>query len=446
MPEADKGGIDLRPYLSLLKRNAWLIAGVVLVTMVGSLALESLRADAPSEVEDQGGATEATVQVLLQPPPTGSVDPNRPLDLLAEAQVATGTEEVLSAISEATGESVEVIRQGLTATPGPGVSTLLISFGPSERADDIAREVATAYLSYRASLLREDLARVEGLFGARIRTVRRALTGETDPGVRAALIGRLVALEEEKAELALVGDRGDRIITGGSSVIAGATPSPPATGVAPPTPSSTSLPRSLLAALVVGLLLGVGLAFIREHLEGHLHDESEVRSMLPVILGSAPNETGLQRILIALEAMFGSSPFAISVSTASDDESSTELANELANHAARGGRRVVMSAHETQAAGSAERSGVAIVTSPDDRVSAMSDYEQHVADLRNAYAVSVVDSGAVSASAAPAAVARFVDVVAIQVTLGVTKRANLIEAIRELETAGATRVAGILRT
>lgn len=459
MPEAETGGIDLRPYIAVLRRNAWLIAGVVLATVVATIVLEGLRADpagegdsdppAPLEMSDPTDGPETVVQVVLQPPPTGSVDPNRPLDLFAEAQVAVSS-HILGSVSEATGVTIEELRAGLRVTPGPGLSSLLISFDPSEEGSgEVAQEIAAAYLSYRERQLAQAVARLESLFAARIKSVRRALVGEDDPGLRAALIGRIVALEEERAELHLISGRRDQIITDSQINLASPMPTAPRLVAPAPTPTSMPLPRKLIAGSIIGLLLGIGLAFIKEHLQGRIWDEDEVRSVIPLVLGHVRRgdlEDDLRKVLITLDAMFRSAPYVVSVTTAAEDESSSDLAHALAGVATRIGAPSILSRSEAQAQ-SANGPEVTVVANPDDsRSIALSDYENLVTDMRSNRSVGIVDCGPVSAGATAASTARFVDVVVIQVTLGVTRRAHLIHAVRELELAGAARVGAVLRT
>lgn len=464
MPEAETGGIDLRPYIALVRRRAWLIAGVVVAT-VAAAGLVQLGGSDPPDIgaapstdptgsvgpSDQVGR--AIVQVLLQPPPTGSIDADRPLDLIAEAQVV-GSRDVLTAASRSLGEPLDVIETGLSVSPGPGLSTLLISFVSADMDPRVvANEVAEAYRSYRAELMRVDLNRVEKLIDRRVSAIREALDQREDAVVRATLTGGLLALEEQRVDLALLRGTRDQVIGEPVASLTTPIPSPSAAVTAPPlTSAPTSPTRTLVAALVIGLALGTGLAFLREHFDERIYDEKEVRSIVPLVLGhmregETTREEDLRKMIISLEAMLGSDPYVVSVATAADDEPSSDVALGLAEVGAKGGKHVVLSALQTQGSTSPEHPDLTVVAGPDERKSfALRDYEEYVAGMRSNYSFGVVDSGPVTTRAAAASVARFVDLVAIEVTLGATKRARLIQAVRELDLAGATRIGAILRT
>lgn len=464
MPEAETSGVDLRPYAAVVRRRAWLIAGVAVAAAVAAGLVELNRPDAPdlgagatpSPMHSSPGGTaqQTIVQVLLQPPPTGSIDPDRDLDPAAEAQVV-GSRAVLSAASDSLGEPVKVIKAGLGVSPGPGLSTLLISF-TSEDTDPgaAATAVVEAYLSYRARLLRIDLNTVEKLLSRRLSNIREALVNEGDSIVRAALTGRFLALEEQRAELALLRGTRDQVIGGPVGSIPTPTPSPSPTALSVPAPSPS---RTLLAALAIGLLLGTGLAFIREHLDGRIYEADEVRSLVPSVLGSVRfqpsssqagpfSEDGLRKILIAADATLGPSPYVMCVTCPSAAESSSDLALALARVATMMGSRGILSTSATHQQ-MVDDPDVTVVVNPDESGSiAFSDFENHVNDMKRKHSVAIVDSGSVSTGTTASSVARFVDLVAIQVRPGVTKRSELIDAVRELELAGATRVAAIVTT
>ena len=163
-----------------------------------------------------------------------------------------------------------------------------------------ANAVAGAYLDYRRDEAVEDILAARADLEQRAAGLRAELEeleaggDEIDEIERGAVVSQLSAVV---AQIAEVGG-GSAGVAGGGSVLAAAE-----------VPSSPVSPRPLRTgalALVLGLLLGVGLAFLRDHIDDVIRDEADFKRAtggLP-ILGRIPHwedPEGGERLATVLE-------------------------------------------------------------------------------------------------------------------------------------------------
>lgn len=293
MPENDgAGGGDLREVLAVLRRRKWT---VVLATVTAVAAAVGL-----SFAQDRVYRAEA--QVLLGETEAGS-SVDLPADVPGNLRRSVQTEIQLL-------ESVPVrdlVRQELGVSRAPEVDARAIGQSDvielrsrsddPQRAADVANAYANAYVTFR-----------------REREVRRLNNAAEE--LKARLTGLQVQIADLDARIAADGDdaadlRSQRDIVLQQQIgltqrltllqAEGALDSSGAQVVAPAAvPTSPVAPRPVrngVLALAIGLLAGVGIAFVREHLDDSLaarRDLAEVGPDTPVV-GTVPKVQAWKR-------------------------------------------------------------------------------------------------------------------------------------------------------
>jgi len=249
---------DLRTYLQILRRRYyWVVAAVVL-----------LGAAAGGYSVAQPKQYTASAQLLVQPttgtlPSAGSQQVISPTDVLTELQLLT------------TAPVKEAVRHQLGSEPSVSASqvgqTNVIAVAATSKSPMLAAKIANAYanafVAYQLAVTNANLATAEGQLQSQIAAIDAQVaslskSASTSPQAGALLVQE-TALKEELATLQVSG----AVSGGGVEVV---TPAK-----APTSPSSPKPVQDTLIAAIVGLLLGIGIAFLFEHLDDAVYSKEE---------------------------------------------------------------------------------------------------------------------------------------------------------------------------
>ena len=253
--------------LTVLQRRWWIIALCVVIVPIVAFVFSKSQTpvySASSEVLLTQQNLAATI--------TGTVDSS----INRDAERITGTQAELARAPEVADQTVAVTGGGIsgedllanssvTASSASDLLTFDVRNGDAELAGGLATEYARQYIAYR---LRLDTAAIESArkdLSGRIRQARES----GDPALLASLtdtaqtLQTLQALQTANAILVRPGSIGEQ--------------------------TSPKPLRSLLLGLGVGLILGIGLAFLRESLDTRVRSAEEISERLELpLLGRLP--------------------------------------------------------------------------------------------------------------------------------------------------------------
>lgn len=284
----EQGGspVDLRQYLGVLKTRKWTIVLTTLL-VVGVALLVSFR---------QTPRYEAEARLLVKPIPTGEgfqITPN----LLTEGELVQ-SEPVARLVAADLGSSLAPsdLLRSLSVDSIPTSEVLILTYNSTDPAiaQAAADSFATNYIAYKQETARRSLGVVQEAIERQLNRALRNLTrvAEALREARAAK-DRVQAptLEAQRAQLTtrigLLQQRLDdlnpdlAISLGGGEVIEPAE--------LPVEPSSPNPLRDGAAAMVFGLLLGTGAAFLRDRLDDRFRGRADVeRTIDAPVLATVP--------------------------------------------------------------------------------------------------------------------------------------------------------------
>lgn len=257
-------------YVETVRERKWLVLAVTALTMLVAIAYlvqaeKTYTATAELLITPVNGGEDATLEgvTLLRE----SSDPTRGIE--TGAALVT-TRSVGERVKRELGldESVEALGADVSATPVAGSN--LVSVSAEEGSAELAAEVANSYaknaITDRDAKLRAQLRPV-------IEDLQERAAGPEGESTTAALSEQLVQLE--------------RLYASGDPTIQFET-----RAAVPASPSSPKPKLTLIVALIGGLLLGVGAAFVKQALDPRLRREEQLRELygLP-ILARVPRES-----------------------------------------------------------------------------------------------------------------------------------------------------------
>jgi len=255
-------GPTLGSYLRILwRRKRWVIL-VTVLALAASLGLSLT----------QKSVYSASAQLLVQSNNaaiTGNAAlPITQTEVLTELQLVTSA-PVKAAVARQLGSApnVRAAEVGLT-----NVISVTASAGNPAQAALIANAYATAFVKYQRSVTIDNLSAAETQLSQQIASIAaQAKALQSSPASASevnALLTEEATLKEQLAQLQV---NGAVVTTAGVQVVTPAT--------LPRAPSSPKPLRDGLLGFVLGLLLGIGMALVMEHLDDTVYLKEEVEAL-----------------------------------------------------------------------------------------------------------------------------------------------------------------------
>ena len=302
----------LGDYVDVLRRRRWIVILVTAGVMMSALLVSVL----------QDTTYEATAEVLLQArrqvifAQDGSAGAGQMTTVETEIRVIR-SDPVLAAVRERLGSTPKV-----TATRAGETEVMKIqALAPTARqAAEFANVYADAYVQFRKEQAVADLLSASNGIQVKLTALQEELDGidrrlsqasaSERASLEATLRPRYNNLLEQQSVLAQRQDELQveaALNTGDARVLRQAS--------IPNAPSKPKPTRNVVAACVVGLMLGVGLAFLREQLDDSVSSREDLRRALPhlPVLGSIPLVEGWRsddRTVVLTSAEAATSPAA----------------------------------------------------------------------------------------------------------------------------------------
>jgi non-specific protein-tyrosine kinase len=320
LPQADTTELELRDYLDVMRRRKWLIVGVTALVVAASLAVSLL----------QTKVYKATAEVLLQPRASeeiftpDSTQTNRDQNAVQTEIEVMRSRSVEQAVAKELGRTpnVSISAKGQTSV----VQVSATNVKPAEAARE-ANVFVNGYITARREQQVDDLLAASDQVQAKIADLDEQLAGLDAPidaldeqiagatgdrrrelqaqqdRLRSDAAAQRTALQSQRAnysaQLSQLELAGNLTRTGGAQLVSAA--------ALPGSPIRPTPKRNAALALVVGLLLGVGLAFLRDYLDETIKSKEDVeratggRTMLgliPIVAGwkdgDAPQVVAMQ--------------------------------------------------------------------------------------------------------------------------------------------------------
>ena len=277
MAHEESTGLNIRQFLVLARRHAWLVA--VIAVLAGGAAYYFSSLGVPQYA--------ATAQLLYAPAldvsnplaTQGYVDPDaQQLQILGAStmitspeierlvQSAIGTKSAWPSYSvQATVSSSTQAGQGTSFSTGVAVT---VSSSDAQWAAKLANAYALEFIAWRVENERRRIARAETVLSSKLKELQTL--GQVASGDYAILSERLRDLEIRGATA-----------TGDFTVVVPAT--------VPDAPYAPKPTRSAVLGLGVGILVGLGVATLRERLDTRLRSHRDVAEMLGLpVVGRIP--------------------------------------------------------------------------------------------------------------------------------------------------------------
>jgi polysaccharide biosynthesis transport protein len=283
----ETGELELRDYLRVLQRRKWTVV-LVAALVVAASVVASL---------SQTPVYRATAEVLLQPRTTESIfDPSVVQNLTGGKQAPTEIRVVKSDPVRA------LVSADLGSAPSVSVSNpaetdfLLISAESTdpERAATVANAYGRAYVEFRRQQAVSDLEKASDDLEQSIAEIDEELNARPATAPAGSPAGVIAAQGQETllSQRTFFSSRLQQIQLAIKQKTGGAQLQTPA--VAPTEPVRPTPARNAVVALFVGLILGVGLAFLRDYLDESITGKEELERTVPglTVLGLIPTIPG----------------------------------------------------------------------------------------------------------------------------------------------------------
>lgn len=274
--------IDLRDYLRVLARQWRIVAGITIVVVTVALVSSFL----------QTPVYESSSEVAIEPVRSGSDAALEDLLLRdeiveTERRVITSrnvTDRVIAELGLDMSSAELLDRVSVRAIPNTRVVTISATSTDPQWAAAVANSFATSYLDYRRDRALDEVTAARSNLSERARELQEeidAIEAELGPsGADAAtlspddqsLVAQRDALAQQVAQIAIqlaALDPGGGAIRGGGEILV---PAEPTNSPVSPRPLRTGV-----LALVLGLMLGVGAAFLRDHFDDAIRGEDDVK-------------------------------------------------------------------------------------------------------------------------------------------------------------------------
>lgn len=292
-PEQDS--IDLHEYIEILRLRKWTVIIFLVLTVAAAMAASFAqtplyRAEARLLIQPQPavGVGSTGVSALIVPETEAEIVSSEPVAALVQEQLDS------SVAVGALLSSLDVGNASLDTVPTTGSSVLVVGY-TSEHPDlaaEASNAFATGYLTYRRQQslqqLEADIRPVQNRLDAAAEQLNelsdRLEAAQKDPTLATALetqrnilVTRMGVLQQRLDDLEAT--RSARRSAG--TVIEQA-------GV-PSSPASPNHLQNAILSIVIGLFLGVGLAFLRERLDNRLKGRADLERVLEApVLATIP--------------------------------------------------------------------------------------------------------------------------------------------------------------
>jgi succinoglycan biosynthesis transport protein ExoP len=264
--------LGLRDYLQIISRRKTLIVLVVLIITIPAVVLALL----------QTPVYAGRAEILLQPRESESLfdvngaatraDPNRQIQ--NEIRILT-SQPVRAEVRAKLGSAPKV-----SAAPIGQTDLIRVTARNSDpaRAAQLANAYATAYIDYRRKQAVDDVLAATQQIQGKIGDLQRQIDSTPAGSQRDSLVQAQSAFKQKLDQLQVDG----ALKRGGAQLV---TPA-----VTPTSPVAPQPVRSGLLALVLGLVLGLGLAFLREFLDDSVKTKDDLERLAPgtPVLGLIP--------------------------------------------------------------------------------------------------------------------------------------------------------------
>lgn len=270
--------MTLRDYLSVLRRRLWTVALICLLVAGAALAASSL----------QTPVYEATTRVLLGANQT-TVDSGNFGQYIDASRVQTEIQVLLGKpVADLVHAELGTV-PGIKASAVAGTAVIELTARSSDPAvaADVANTYAKSYIAFRQKQFVEavttqtrEYARQIAVLSAQITAVeaRPRSPGEPPPQEVDSLRAEQALFRVKLQQL----DSAERLSGAVAGVINPATPAA--------TPISPTTTRNVLLGIFVGLVLGIGVALLFEHLDDSINTKDDVERTAPelTVLGIIP--------------------------------------------------------------------------------------------------------------------------------------------------------------
>jgi polysaccharide biosynthesis transport protein len=260
--------ISLQDHLTVLRRRRWMIVGTIVAVVVAALGASFAQtpvyeAETEIVVEPVRRTQDVTVEELLAPAANA---------VQTERLIVTSRPVAERVAADLGIPDLREVTEDVRVQTVPDTRVVRIIAADTDPAAAAARTdaFANAYLDYKRDEAVEGLLAARSNLDARAIDLRAAIEElDAEEGAEAAQRDALLAqLAQVSAQLADLGES-TQAVTGGGSVL---TPAEVPTSPVSPRPLRTGA-----LAVVLGLLLGVGLAFLRDHFDDVVRDENDFK-------------------------------------------------------------------------------------------------------------------------------------------------------------------------
>ena len=272
----EQSSVGIGHYLMVLKRQ-WM--PVVAMALLGGLAALGYLYVVPGKVV---ASTLVNINVIVSDP----FNPSRPasglLDAATESALASSYVVADDAATQLhSGDNAAQLQEGVSVSVGPNSTTVKIAYSSDSpaRAQAGADAIARSYLAYRQSQAEARKATMLDQFDKQLAALAASLKTAA-PVDRTAITNRASNIENQMNQLRAVATTGGEILT------------PAAQNPTIRQPQSSTL---VMAGLLVGLTLGVILAFIFNALGRRVRDSYDIErsTTAPVMADLALTESSI---------------------------------------------------------------------------------------------------------------------------------------------------------
>ena len=271
MAAEQEGELGLQDYVGVLRRRKGTIAVAVMLVTVPAVVLSLL------QTPKYAGTAELLLlprssETLFDPDSGARNDPNR--EVQNEIRILT-SQPVRAAVRAELGSAPKV-----KATPDGQTDVIRVTAKDVDprRAADLANAYATAYIEYRRKQAVDDVLAASHQVQTKITDLQKQIDAAAAGAPRDALVQAQALFKQKLDQLQVDG----ALKRGGAQLV---TPA-----VVPTNPVSPQPVRTAVIALVLGLMLGLGLAFLREFLGESVQTKDELERVTPEVprLGLVP--------------------------------------------------------------------------------------------------------------------------------------------------------------